>query len=80
MDDRRILYMVWKRKPFCNIQPHEQHSPGGRHVTVNIYNQDFTRANTEGSSQGANKARLDFAKKKKTSKKAKLLEKLSLDG
>ncbi len=35
--------MVWKRKPFCNIQPHEQHSPGGRHVTVNIYNQDFTR-------------------------------------
>ncbi len=31
-----------KEKPFRNIQPSEQHSPGGRHVTVNIYNQEKT--------------------------------------
>ncbi len=40
--------------------------------------EDFTRANTEGSPQGANKARLDFAKKHK--KARPLLEKHSLDG
>ncbi len=52
-----------KEKPFHNIQPSDEHSIGGRCVTVKVHNQDFKRANTEGSPQGANKARLDFAKK-----------------
>ncbi len=40
----------------------------------------FTRTNTQGSPQGANKARLDFARKK-TSKKARpLLENHYLNG
>ncbi len=70
-----------KEKPFHNIQPSEERSPGGRHVNVKVYNQEKTsqKANTEGSPQGANKAKLNFAKK--TSKKARpLLEKHSLDG
>ncbi len=37
VDDLRILFI---RKPFHNIQPREEHSPGGRHVTV--YNQEKT--------------------------------------
>ncbi len=52
-----------KERAFHNIQPGEEHSPGGRRVNIKVYNQDFTRANTEGSPQGANKARLDFAQK-----------------
>ncbi len=31
-----------KEKPFHNIQPREEHSPGGRRVTVNVYNQEKT--------------------------------------
>ncbi len=69
-----------KKKPFHNIQPNEEHSPGGSRVTVKVYNQEKTSwANTEASPQGANKARLDFAKK--TSKKSRtLLEMYYLDG
>ncbi len=29
-----------KEKPFHNIQPSEEHSPGGRCVTVKVYNQE----------------------------------------
>ncbi len=36
VDDRRILSMVKK------IQPREEHSPGGRCVTVKVYNQEKT--------------------------------------
>ncbi len=46
-----------KEKPFHNIQPSEEHSPGGRCVSVKVYNQEKI------SPQGANKAWLDFAKK-----------------
>ncbi len=54
----------YKEKPFYNIQPREEHSLGGMRVTVNLQSrEDFTRGNTDGSPQGANKARLDFAKK-----------------
>ncbi len=31
-----------KVKPFHNIQPSEEHSPGGRRVTVKVYNQEKT--------------------------------------
>ncbi len=31
-----------KEKPFHNIQPREEHSPGGRRVTVKVYNQEKT--------------------------------------
>ncbi len=31
-----------KEKPFHNIQPREEHSPGGRCVTVKVYNQEKT--------------------------------------
>ncbi len=31
-----------KEKPFHNIQPSEEHSPGGRRATVKVYNQDKT--------------------------------------
>ncbi len=31
-----------KKKPFHNIQPREEHSPGGRCVTVKVYNQEKT--------------------------------------
>ncbi len=33
-----------KEKPFHNIQPSEEHSPGGRCVTVKVYNQEKTIA------------------------------------
>ncbi len=63
LDDRRILSMV-KKNPFLNIQPREEHSPGGRCVTVKVYNQEKTiESKYRCSPQGANKARLDFAKK-----------------
>ncbi len=54
-----------KEKPFHNIQPSEEHSPGGRHCHCQSLQsrEDFMRANTDGSPQGANKARLDLAKK-----------------
>ncbi len=51
-----------KEKPFHNIQPREEHSPLGSSQSVQS-REDFTRANIEGLPQGANKARLDFAKK-----------------
>ncbi len=31
-----------KEKPFHNIQPREEPSPGGKCVTVNVYNQQKT--------------------------------------
>ncbi len=31
-----------KEKPFHNIQPSEEHSPGGSRVAVNVYNQEKT--------------------------------------
>ncbi len=31
-----------KEKPFHNIQPREEHSPGGRHGTAKVYNQEKT--------------------------------------
>ncbi len=31
-----------KEKPFHNIQPREEHPPGGRRVTVKVYNQEKT--------------------------------------
>ncbi len=40
VDDERIFSMV--KKTFHNIQPSEEHSPGGRRVTVNVYNQEKT--------------------------------------
>ncbi len=61
-DDRRILSMVktlsqhpakrrtLSRRQVCHCESHQSR-------------EDFTRANTECSPQGANKARLDFAKK-----------------
>ncbi len=36
VDDRRN----GKEKPFHNIQPREEHSPGGRRFTVKVYNQE----------------------------------------
>ncbi len=52
-----------KEKPFHNIQPSEEHSPGGRRVTVKVYNQEKTRESKyRGFTSQANKARLDFAK------------------
>ncbi len=41
VDDRSILSMV-KKNPFHNMQPSEEHSPGGRTVTVYVYNQEKT--------------------------------------
>ncbi len=31
-----------KENPFHNIQPKEERSPGGRHATVKVYNQEKT--------------------------------------
>ncbi len=31
-----------KEQPFHNIQPREVHSPGGKRVTVKVYNQEKT--------------------------------------
>ncbi len=31
-----------EEKPFHNIQPREEHSPGGRRVAVKVYNQEKT--------------------------------------
>ncbi len=65
-----------EEKPFHNIQPSGEHSPGGRHVTVKVYNQEKTSQEQiqEGSPEGAYKAWLDFAKPRPR------LQKHSLDG
>ncbi len=77
-DDRRILSMV-KKNPFTTSS---QVKNTLQEVDVSLSSlqsrEDFTRANTEGSPQGANKAWLDC---QKTSNKARpLLEKQSVDG
>ncbi len=73
LNDQRILSMV-KKKHFTT-------SSQERNTLQEVQSrEDFTRTNTQGSPQDANKARLDFARKK-TSKKARpLLENHYLDG
>ncbi len=65
VDDRRILSMVKKN---LSQHPAKRRTLSRRYVCqCQVYNQEKTsmRANTKGSPQRANKARLDFAKKHK---------------
>ncbi len=58
----------WSEDPFQNIQPREEHSPGGSHVTVTTIKSTIKRENTEGSPQGAKKSQIRLFHK--TSKKS----------
>ncbi len=67
-----------KKKPFHNIQPREEHSPGGRCVTVKNYNQEKTiESRYRGFTTRCKQGQICQT----TSKKARpLLEKHSLGG
>ncbi len=62
VDDRRILTMK-KKNPFTTSSQEKNTLREVYHCQSLQSREDLTRANTEGSPQGANKARLDFAKK-----------------
>ncbi len=70
----------WSEDPFQNIQPREEHSPGGSHVTVTTIKSTIKRENTEERvhHKVQKKARLDFSTKH-LKKAWTLLEKHSLE-